>query len=152
MDIIGKGAHPVGLLDPLARRALGPATCGVSVSGGLSRIHLLNDNPPEQARASDLLHYFGKLEASASVSQLRVGDADAVVSCRDAAIAGDDALAYIVLLDDEVTLTGEELVADGAFTLRLSASAAGLLTVFLYRTRGNYACAILHISVSAAGS
>lgn len=150
MDIINNEAWQTSLLDAVARDALGAATCGVSVGGGRSRIHLVNDNPPEQQRASDVFNNFDTLQLSLSAENFIEGDPDPVIACRDRLIAADSALAYLVVLDDEVLLRDRGDVVDGQFSLALTGLSAGSYLVFVYRISGNYASGSVRFNVDKA--
>ncbi len=150
MDIINNEAWQTSLLDAVARDALGAATCGVSVGGGRSRIHLVNDNPPEQQRASDVFNNFGTLQLSLSAEKFIESDPDPVIACRDRLIAADSALAYLVVLDDEVLLRDRGDVVDGQFSLALTGLSAGRFLVFVYRISGNYASGSVRFNVDDA--
>ncbi len=113
MEITGQSNLNAAMLDAVARAALGKATCGVSVGGGSSRIHLLAHNLPEQQRASDVLNQFGTLSLTADVTRLKVGEADPFVRCADERIAADSQLAYLLLRDDEVIAQGKLAVIAG---------------------------------------
>ncbi len=150
MDIISQASLNVTMLDAVARAALGAATCGVSVGGHQSRIHLLYYNMPEQQRASDVLNHFGALPLSATPSRLTAGDTDPVVSSRADMIAGDSALAYLLMRDDAVIERGQVEVIDGGIALSLSDLRAGIHDVFLYRLTGNFASGAARIEVDTA--
>ena len=150
MDVISQASLNITMLDAVARAALGAATCGVSAGGDRSRIHLLNYNRPEQQRASDVLNHFGTLQLSATVSRLTAGDTDPVISIRADMIAGDSALAYLLLRDDVVINRGQVEVVDGEIALRLSDLTAGIHDVFLYRLTGNFASGTARIQVDPA--
>jgi hypothetical protein len=146
MDIINHRVVDARLLDTVARAALGNATCGVS-TGAASRIHLLTTNLPEQQRASDVLNHFGMLKLETSVTSLREGEPDPTVTCRDAQIAADAQLAYLVLRDDEETGSGRLDLTDGAFSFALRKPLPGDYTVLVYRLAGNFASATVQIRV-----
>ena len=150
MDITGQTNLNSAMLDAVARAALGKATCGVSVGGGLSRIHLMTHNLPEQQRASDLLNQFGSLSLAADLTRMKVGQADPVVRCADERIAADSQLAYLLLRDDEVIAQGKLAVIAGQASLTLSALDAGVHDVFLYQLAGQFASGSLRIRVDAA--
>ncbi len=150
MDILGRANLDVLLLDAVARAALGAATCGVSVGGGRSRIHLLHHNPPEQQRASDVLSQFGALPLTSSANRVTVGGADPVISCRAALIAEDSALAALILRDGEFFKREQIAVVAGEVSWRLRALTAGTHSIFLYRQTGNYASGALRIQVDPA--
>ncbi len=150
MDITGQTNLNSAMLDAVARAALGKATCGVSVGGGLSRIHLMTHNLPEQQRASDLLNQFGSLSLAADLTRMEVGQADPVVRCADERIAADSQLAYLLLRDDEVIAQGKLAVIAGQASLTLSALDAGVHDVFLYQLAGQFASGSLRIRVDAA--
>ncbi len=150
MDIIGPRSLNIAMLDAVARAALGAATCGVSVGGGRSRIHLMNHNMPDQQRASDVLNQIGALPLRSTTSRLTIGDVDPVISCRAELIAGDSALAYLVLRGDEVIKRGQVDVVDSGLAWTLSDLTAGIHDVFLYRLTGNYASGVVRIQVDPA--
>ena len=87
MDIVRKEALPLGLLDAVAREALGAETSGVSTGDAHSRIHLLSDNPAEQRSASSVLANFGKLRLTPSAPSYVQGAAAPVINCHDAMIS-----------------------------------------------------------------
>lgn len=149
MDIIGQSNLNTAMLNAVARAALGKATCGVSVGGGLSRIHLMNHNLPDQQRASDVLNQFGTLSVTADLTNMRAGDADPVVRCADERIAADSQLAYLVLRDDDVITQGKLAVIGGQASLTLSAPEVGLHDVFLYQLAGQFSSGSLRIQVDA---
>lgn len=149
MEIIAQSNRDTVMLDAVARAALGIATCGVSVGGGMSRIHLLNHNLPEQQRASDVLNHFGSLSLTASMTRLNAGDADPVIRCADERIAADSQLAYLLLRDDAITAQGKLDVSEGQASLTLSALAAGVHDVFIYQLAGQFASGALRIHVDA---
>lgn len=149
MEITGQSNLNAAMLDAVARAALGKATCGVSVGGGSSRIHLMNHNLPEQQRASDLLNQFGTLSLTADLTSMKVGEADPVVRCADERIAADSQLAYLLLRDDEVIAQGKLAVIAGQASLTLSALDVGLHDVFLYQLAGQFASGSLRIRVDA---
>ena len=150
MDIISKGNLHVTLLDEVARAALGAATCGVSVGGGRSRIHLRSHNLPEQQRASDVLNHFGSLPLTVSASRLTTADADPVINCRADLISRDRALAWLRLQNGAVGARGQVDVVDDQINLTLSDLPAGIHDVFLYRLIGNYASGALRIKIDPA--
>ncbi|MCY3781024.1 MAG: hypothetical protein OXG78_11990 [Chloroflexi bacterium] len=150
MDIIGPTNLNVTMLDAVARAALGAATCGVSVGSGTSRIHLMNQNMPDQQRASDVLNGFGALPLACTTSRLTVGDSDPVISCRAELISEDRALAYLVMRDGEVVERGQAALANEAVALSLNNLTAGVHDVFLYRLTGNYASGAVRIQVDPA--
>ena len=150
MDIIRHRDLHNRLLDIVAREALGQSTCGVSTGGGSSRIHLLDGNPPEQQRASDVLKNFGSLAATATVTALTEGEADPQIGCRDALIADDDRLGYVILRDGVSSMRGKGELQNGVFSLTLRQLKAGDYTVFFYRLRGNFASGALQIRVDPA--
>ncbi len=149
MEIIAKSNLNAAMLNAVARAALGKATCGVSVGGGMSRIHLINHNLPEQQRASDALNHFGSLALSADKSSMRLGDADPVIRCADERIAADSRLAYLVLRDGEISAEGKLVVSGGQASLTLSAPEVGIHDVFLYQLAGQFASGSLRIRVDA---
>lgn len=149
MDIVSRTTLQAVMLDAVARSALGVATCGVSVGGGRSRIHLMNDNLPEQQRASDVLNHFGSLAVSADLAAMVAGDANPIVSCRDEMAASDSKLAYLALRGEDVILKGTLDQVDGAFALTLTALEAGIHDVLLYRLTGNFASGLAQIRVDA---
>ncbi len=149
MEIIAQSNLNTAMLDAVARAALGQATCGVSVGGGRSRIHLLNHNLPEQQRASDVLNHFGSLSLTADVTRMSAGDADPVVRCADERIAGDSQLGYLVLRDDAVITQGKLDVNEGRASLTLSAPEVGVHDVFLNQLAGQFASGALRITVDA---
>lgn len=148
MDVSGNVEMPALSLDAAARDILGEATSGVSVGGGRSRIHLLDAGALNRQRATKILSNFGALQLSASATNLDQGAADPVIRCRDSAISGDSELGYLVTLDGEVYATGNDIVATGEVSLTLSRPEAGEYAVFVWRKRGNFASAILHITVN----
>ena len=150
MDIIRHRDLSNRLLDTVAREALGKATCGVSTGGGSSRIHLLDGNPHEQQRASDVLNRFGSLSATATVTALTEGEADPLIACRDESIADDEQLGYLILRDGVASMRGKADLQSGVFSLTLRQPNAGDYTIFLYRLRGNFASAALQIRVDPA--
>ena len=150
MDIIAQSNLNPEMLNAVARAALGPATCGVSVGGGQSRIHLVNHNPPEQQRASDALNLFGSLSLSTGRSRMRAGEPDPVVRCADERIAADRQLAYLVLRDGAIIAQGKLDVIGGQASLTLSAPAPGVHDVFLYQLAGQFASGSLRIRVDAS--
>lgn len=149
MDIIAQSNLNAAMLNAVARAALGRATCGVSVGGGLSRIHLLNHNLPEQQRASDVLNHFGTLSLTAERSRISAGDANPIVSCADERIAADRQLAYQVYRDGEIIAQGKLDVIGGKASLTLSAPEIGVHDVFLYQLAGQFASGSLQIQVDA---
>ena len=149
MEIIGQSNLNTAMLNAVARAALGHATCGVSVGGGVSRIHLLNHNMPDQQRASDVLNHFGSLSLSASGTKVTVGDADPVVRCADERIAADSKLAYLILRDGDFIEQGKLAVTEGQTSLTLSAPSVGVHDVFLYQLTGPFASGSLRILVEA---
>ena len=149
MEIIGQSNLNSAMLDAIARAALGKATCGVSVGGGVSRIHLMNHNLPEQQRASDVLNHFGSLALTADMTSMSAGDADPVVRCADERIAADSQLAYLVLRDDETIAQGKLAIIGGQASLTLSALEVGVHDVFLYQLGGQFASGSLRILVDA---
>lgn len=149
MEIIAQGNLNSAMLNAVARVALGQATCGVSVGGGASRIHLMNHNPPEQQRASDVLNHFGSLSLTADQSRMSAGGADPVVSCADTRIATDSQLAYLVLRDEAIIAQGRLDVIGGQCSLTLSAPEVGVHDVFLYQLAGQFASGSLRIQVDA---
>ena len=149
MDIIAQSNLNTPMLDAVARAALGQATCGVSVGGGRSRIHLLNHNLPEQQRASDVLNHFGSLSLRADVTSMRAGDADPVVRCADERIAADSQLAYLVLRDDAIIARGKLDVSEGQASLTLAAPEVGVHDVFFYQLGGQFASGAQRILVDA---
>lgn len=149
MDIISPEVLDARLLDEVARAALGKATCGVSV-GSDSRIHLLAMNLPEQQRASDVLMHFGLLRLTASAEKLEAGAADPVIHCRDALIAKDERLGFLVLRAGEALMKGSLDIRNGKCSLTLPQPIAAQYTVFFYRNRGNYASGALEIKVERA--
>ena len=150
MDIVSRTNRKALMLDAVARAALAAATCGVSVGGGRSRIHLMNDNPPEQQRASDVLNHFGTLPVSADVATLVAGDADPVISCSVQMVARDSQLAYLALRGEDVLMKGTLDQVNGAFALTLTAPEAGIHDVLMYRLAGNFASGLVQIRVDAA--
>ena len=148
MDVSRNIEAPARALDAVARDVLGEATCGVSVGGGRSRIHLLDASALNRQRAKDILSNFGALQLSASATTLDRGAADPVISCRDSAISGDSELGYLVTLDGEVYAEGADQVASGGISLTLRRPEAGAYAVFVWRKRGNYASAIMNITVN----
>jgi len=149
MEITGQSNLNSAMLDAVARAALGKATCGVSVGGGSSRIHLMTHNLPEQQRASDLLNHFGTLSLAADLTRLKIGEADPVVRCADERIAADSQLAYLLLRDGEVIARGKMPVIAGQASLTLSALDVGVHDVFLYQLTGQFASGSLRIRVDA---
>ena len=149
MEITGQSNLNAAMLDAVARAALGNATCGVSVGGGSSRIHLMTHNLPEQQRASDLLNHFGTLSLSADVTRMNAGDADPFVRCADERIAADSQLAYLLLRDDEVIAQGKLAVIAGQASLTLSAPEVGVHDVFIFQLAGQFASGSLRIRVDA---
>ena len=149
MEIIAQGNLNSTMLNAVARAALGQATCGVSVGGGLSRIHLLNHNLPEQQRASDVLNHFGSLSLTADLSRMSAGAADPVVRCADERIAADSQLAYLVFRDGAIIAQGRLDVIGGQASLTLSAPEVGVHDVFLYQLAGQFASGSLRIQVDA---
>ena len=147
MDIIAHSNLNAVMLDAVARAALGKATCGISVGGGRSRIHLVNHNLPEQQRASDVLNHFGSLSLSADMARLNAGDADPVIRCADERIAADSRLAYLILRDGAISSQGRVDVNRGQVSLTLSALEVGIHDVFLYQLAGQYASGALRIHV-----
>lgn len=150
MDITSEGTFDAVLLDHIARQVMGRATSGISVGGGLSRIHLLNYSAANQRRASDILNHFNTLQLLETRTSMREGEADPVIRCRDQAIANDNEVGYLVLLDGEVFAQGLENVVSGVLSLTLSRPAAGSYRVFAYRLRGNHASACVQIVVQEA--
>ena len=149
-DIVSQSNLNTALLDAIARAALGKATSGVSVGGGVSRIHLMNHNLPEQQRASDVLNHFDTLAISVDATGSSVASAGPLVRCADERIAADRALAYVALRADEVIAQGELAVADGECALNLSAFAAGAYVVLLYQLAAPFASGSLRIRVGVA--
>ena len=147
MDIIAHSSLNTVMLDVVARAALGNATCGVSVGGGRSRIHLVNHNPPEQQLASDVLNHFGSLLLSADKTRLTAGAAAPVVRCADERIAADSRLAYLVLRDGAISAQGRVEVNRGQVALTLPALEVGIHDVFLYQLAGQFASGVLRIRV-----
>lgn len=150
MDIISKGTFEAVLLDHIARRVMGRATSGISVGGGFSRIHLLNDSAANQRRASDILNHFNTLQLIETRTGMKEGEADPVIRCRDQAIANDADIGYLILFDGAFYAKGSESVVSGELSLALSRPAAGAYSVFVYRLRGNYASASIQIVVQEA--
>ncbi|MYD11577.1 MAG: hypothetical protein F4X02_16230 [Chloroflexi bacterium] len=150
MDIIAQTNLNPEMLNAVARAALGPATCGVSVGGGQSRIHLVNYNPPEQQRASDALNHFGSLSLSADQSRMRVGGPDPVIHCADERIAADRQLAYLIFRDGALITQGKLDVTGGKVSLTLSAPAPGVHDVLLHQLAGQFASGSLRIQVDAS--
>jgi len=150
MDVISEGTFEAVLLDHITRQVMGRATSGISVGGGFSRIHLLNDSAANQRRASDILNHFNTLQLLETRTSIREGEADPVIRCRDQAIANDKDVGYLVLLDGEVYAKGSDSVISGELSLTLSRPAAGSYSVFVYRLRGNYASASVQIVVQEA--
>ncbi|MDE2857160.1 MAG: hypothetical protein OXN94_04840 [Chloroflexota bacterium] len=150
MDITSAGTFDAVLLDHIARRVMGRATSGISVGGGFSRIHLLNDTAANQRRASDILNHFNTLQLLETRTSMREGEADPVIRCRDQAIANDEDIGYLLMFDGEVYAEGSDSVISGELSLTLSRPAAGSYSVFVYRLRGNYASASVQIVVKAA--
>lgn len=150
MDIISAGILEAGLLDHITRQVIGRGASGVSVGGGVSRIHLLNDSAANQGRASDILNHFNTLQLAETGISMREGEADPVIRCRDLAIANDSEVGYLILLDGEVYAQGVDSVVSGELSLTLSRPAAGSYSVFVYRLRGNYASASVQLVVQEA--
>ncbi len=150
MDIISQGNLDVTLLDEVARAALGAATCGVSVGGSQSRIHLRSHNLTEQQRASDVLNHFGSLPLTVSASRLTAADAAPIINCRADLISRDRALAWLRLQDGVLGARGQIDVVDGQVNLTLRDLPAGIHDVFLYRLTGNYASGVGRIKVDPA--
>ena len=148
MDVSRHVEVPALLLDAVARDVLGEATSGISVGGGKSRIHLLDNGAINRQRATRVLSNFGALRLSASATHLDQGAADPVIRCRDSVISGDSALGYLVTLDGEIYATGSDDVTAGEIALTLSRPEAGEYAVFVWRKRGNYASAIINITVN----
>ena len=148
MDVSRNVEMPALSLDAVARDVLGEATCGVSVGGGKSRIHLLDSGALNRRRAEDILRNFGTLRLSASATNLDQGAADPVIKCRDSAISGDSELGYLVTLDGEIYATGTDRVAAGEISLTLGRPQAGDFAVFVWRKRGDYASAVMNITVN----
>ena len=149
MDIISSEVLDARLLDAVARAALGKATCGVSV-GTDSRIHLLAMNMPEQQRASDVLMHFGLLRLTASAERLKAGGADPVIRCRDALIAADERLGFLVLRAGEALMKGTLDILNGECSLTLPQPNAAQYKVFFYRIRGSYDSGAVEIRVERA--
>ena len=150
MDIVSQSALPVSFLDLAARQALGEGTSGVSAGGGASRIHLLDASPANQKRASDVMNHFGALRVRADKTVMTEGEADPVISCHDAAIAGDTELGYLALLDNGIYAQGRDRVLSGRLSLTLGSPVAGVYAIYLYRRRGNYASGHARITVNEA--
>ncbi len=150
MDIVIQRELEAELLDLAARLALGGATSGVSSGGGLSRVHLAEANPPDQARASDLLRSFGALEVASSASAFQQGGPAPVLSSSDPRLAADGELACVVLRGGQESSRGYGKVKDGAFSLSLRQLVPGAYTVLLQRTRGDYASGVLRFRVDKA--
>ena len=150
MDVIRNATLPLAMLDHLAREILGASSCGVSVGGGRSRIHLVDANPAHQQRCADMLSHFDALQLSASASSLNAGAADPVIRCSDAALGADSDIGYLVTLDDEVYASGRDKVVSGAIALTLRDPAPGDYAVFVFRLRGNYASGTQRIRVEEA--
>ena len=149
MDIVGHSNLNTAMLDAVARAALGKATSGVSVGGGVSRIHLMNYNQPEQQRASDVLNHFGALLVTADATRLSPGDAHAVVRCADERIAADSQLAYLVLRGEAVIDQGKVTVTDGQCSFALSDLEIGTYDVLLFQLAGQFASGALRIELAA---
>ncbi len=150
MDISSAGTFEAVLLDHIARQIIGRGTSGISVGGGISRVHLLNDSAANQRRASDILNHFNTLQMEKTAISMKAGEADPIIRCRDQAIAKDQDLGYLVLYDGEVLAKGSDSVDSGQLTMTLSRPAAGTYSVFVYRLRGNFASATVQIVVEAA--
>lgn len=150
MDVSSEGSFDAAMLDHIARHILGRGTSGISVGGGLSRLHLLNDSVSNQRRANDILNHFNTLQLDAVKTSMKAGEADLVIRCRDRAIAKDQELGYLILRDGAVFAKGSESVAAGALALTLRRPAAGAYQVFLFRIRGNYASAAATVVVHEA--
>ena len=150
MEIIAQSNLNSAMLNAVARAALGTATCGVSVGGGRSRIHLVNYNLPEQQRASDVLNHFGSLSLTADKSSMRAGEPDPVVRCADERIAADSQLAYLVFRAGEIIAQGRVDVIGGQSALTLAAPEIGVHDVCLYQLAGQFASGSLRIHVDAA--
>lgn len=148
MEVVRQSILPMALLDCIARQVLGAATSGVSVGGGATRIHLLQSDAASQQCAAALLDNFGGLPLTASPATLRQGDADARISCRDAAIADDAELGYALLLEDEIVEQGRCEVRGGEALLLVSAAVAGVYTVCFYRQRGSFASGTAQLAVN----
>ena len=146
MDIIGQSILDTAMLDALARAALGEATSGVSVGGGVSRIHLMNHNLPEQQRASDVLNHFGTLRLSVDAAG---ASAAPLIRCADERIAADSQLAYLLLRADTVVAQGRLDVTDGQCSLTLGDVGVGAYVVLLYQLAGQFASGWLRVQVDA---
>lgn len=150
MDIVGQSNLNTAMLDAVTRAALGKATSGVSVGGGVSRIHLMNHNLPEQQRASDVLNHFGTLAVTAHAASISAGVAASVIRCADERIAADSRLAYLVLRADAVIAQGRLDVTSGQCSLTLSDLELGTYDVLLYQLAGQFASGSLRIHVNAS--
>ncbi len=149
MDIKMRHTLDTRLLDIVARGVLGAATIGVSAGDRMARIHLASANPPEQQRASDLLHNFGALSLGPGVAP-QIAGASAVFSVSGGRLAADEQVAYAILSAAETALAGQAALADGAISLDLSELAAGDYTLVVYRIRDNCASGSVAFSLGAA--
>jgi hypothetical protein len=148
MDISIEAVANTQLLDPVAREGLGVATSGVSVGGGSSRIHLLDDSQSNQDIANDILNNYDGLVVTADKTSMVEDDADPVISCADVMIASDSDVGYIVLLDGVEYASGTDAVSAGVADLTLASPVAGVYEIFIYRRLGNYASGSITITVS----
>lgn len=146
-DVSDDTIYNVLALDHVARAVLGADTSGVSI-GVNSRIHLVNDTPANRAKAQGIFDNWDGLTVTADKTTMTEGDADPVITCADALIAGDAEVRYLVLLDGEPYAEGTDTVTAGESEMTLVDPVAGVYEVLVCRLTGNYASGSVSITVN----
>jgi hypothetical protein len=119
---ISKSGVQIGPLDSALRTALGNQISGVSVGGGVVRVHFLSAPGAGDVLAENLLNGHGALAVASSKTQIAADGLDtAVITC---AALGNN-FAYVIWKAGQNTAAGS--VADG--TLELSAVESGVYLV-----------------------
>jgi len=139
---------PTEVIDAIAKTI---GAIGVSTGPYGTAVHVADDTSNDDLYAiSDALNGYGTLPVSADKTTMTEGDADPVISCNDAAIAGDSDVGYVALLDGGLYDSGVESVVGGAVNLTLGSPVDGVYDIYIFRRSGNYASGGVTITVSEA--
>lgn len=135
IDVEISSNTPVGLLDSVARAAIGAGCYGVSNRGGVTVIHI-DDVGQNSQIANSILTSWNTLLVTSDKASITADGVDTATITHD---SPDATLDYLVLLDGEGYADGGVTAVGGVVRLTLATDTLGIYTILLSRKMGNYA-------------
>lgn len=135
VDVTQSTNIEAGVLDDVARAAIGAGCSGVSNRAGAAVIHV-SDQGQNIQKATSILTNWDTLLITADKNTITADNADTAVITHDTVDATVD---YYVWLDGAEYAAGEVAAVGGVVTLNLATDTPGSYRVWIARKAGNYA-------------